>query len=76
MLIIHQIKFMMVFDKNVINIPITQGKIPLYMLGRAIWDKFSKIKRMLYPKNRPNQTCGYWLIIPNQQTLSIETNIF
>ena len=27
---------------------------------------------MIYPKNRPNQTCGYWLITPNQQTLCIE----
>ena len=31
---------------------------------------------MIYPKNRPNQTSGYWLITPNQQTLCIETNIF
>ena len=31
--------------------------------------KFSKITRMIYPKNRPNQTCGYWLIKQNQQTL-------
>ena len=22
---------------------------------------------MIYPKNRPNQTFGYWLITPNQQ---------
>ena len=29
-----------------------------------------------YSKNRPNQTYGYWLIRPNQQTLCIETNIF
>ena len=28
---------------------------------------------MIYPENRPKQT---WLIAPNQQTLSIETNIF
>ena len=26
-----------------------------------------------YLKNRPNQKCGYWLIIPNHQTLWIET---
>ena len=31
---------------------------------------------MIYRKNRPNQTCDYWLITPNQQTLCIETNIF
>ena len=54
-----------------------------HMFGRAIWDKLpgsiskiSKIMRVIYPKNRPNQTCGYWLITPNQQTLCIETNIF
>ena len=29
----------------------------------------------LSPKS-PNQTCGYWLITPNQQTFCIETNIF
>ena len=38
--------------------------------------KFSKITRVIYPKNCPNQTCTYWLITPNQQTLCIETNIF
>ena len=38
--------------------------------------KFSKITRMIYPKSCPNQTCEYWLITPNQQTLYIETNIF
>ena len=26
-------------------------------------------------KSRANQTCDYWLITPNQQTLYIETNI-
>ena len=57
------------------------------MFGRAIWDKLpecifenfensSKIKRVVYPKNCPNQTCDYWLITQNQQTLCIETNIF
>ena len=30
--------------------------------------KFSKLTRVIYPKNRPNQTCDYWLITPNQQT--------
>ena len=52
------------------------------MFGRAIWDKlresnskFSKITTVIYPQNRPNQTCDYWLITPNQQTLCIETNI-
>ena len=29
-----------------------------------------------YPKNLPNQTCGYWLITPNQKTLCIKSNIF
>ena len=41
---------------------------------RAISD-FSKIMRAIYPKNRPIQTCDYWLITPNQQTLCIETNL-
>ena len=27
--------------------------------------KFSKITRVIYPKNHPNQKCGYWLIPPN-----------
>ena len=37
--------------------------------------KFLKIAKVTYPKS-PNQTCSYWLITPNQQTLCIETNIF
>ena len=41
---------------------------------RAISD-FSKIMRAIYPKNRPIQTCDYWLITLNQQTLCIETNL-
>ena len=36
---------------------------------------FSKIKRVIHPKNRPKQTCDYSLITPNQQTLCIETDI-
>ena len=50
-----------------------------HMLGRATWDKlpecilkilnFSKITRFVYPKNHPDQTCGFWLITPYQQTL-------
>ena len=31
---------------------------------------------MIFPKNRPNQTCDYRLITPNQQTICIETYIF
>ena len=38
--------------------------------------KFSKITRVIYPKNLPNQTCSYWLITQNKKTLCIETNIF
>ena len=38
--------------------------------------KFSKITRVIYPKNHPNQTCDYWLITSNQQALCIEYNIF
>ena len=37
--------------------------------------KFSKIKRVIYLKIRPNQTCDYWLITPNQQPLCIVNNI-
>ena len=32
--------------------------------------------RMIYPQNSPNQTCGYWLITPNQQEFYIEADIF
>ena len=42
---------------------------------KIFW-KFSKITRVIYPQNCPNQTCDYWLITSNQQTLCIETNIF
>ena len=28
---------------------------------------FITINRAINPKNRPNQTCGYWLITPSQQ---------
>ena len=31
--------------------------------------------RVIYPKNCPNETRGYWLITPNQQIICIETNI-
>ena len=60
-----------------------------HMFGREIRDKlpecifenfetlkFSKTTRVIYPKNRPNQACDYWLITSNQQTLFIEINIF
>ena len=33
------------------------------------------MQRVVYPQNFPNQTCNYWLITPNQQTLCIETNV-
>ena len=49
-----------------------------HMFGWAIWNKlpkcifenleilkFSKITRLIYPKNQPNQKCGCWLITPN-----------
>ena len=35
---------------------------------RAI-SKFPKTMTVIYPKNHPNQTCGYWLTTPYQQTL-------
>ena len=38
----------------------------------AFHGSFSVIS--IYPRNHPNQTCGYWLITPNQQTLCIETD--
>ena len=28
--------------------------------------RFSNITRVIYPQNFPKQTCGYWLITPNQ----------
>ena len=56
------------------------------MFGKAIWDKLSecifenfeiskflKITWVIYLKIHPNQTYGYWLVTPNQQTLCIET---
>ena len=62
------------------------------MFDRAVWDKLpecifenfeiarvnrgKKITSVIYSQNCPNQTCDYWLITPNQQTLCIETNIF
>ena len=38
--------------------------------------KFSKTARVIFPKNRPNQTRDYWLITPNKQTFCIKPNIF
>ena len=38
--------------------------------------EFSKAMRVIYPQNRQNQTCGFWLITLNQQTLRIETKVF
>ena len=58
-----------------------------YMFGRAIYDKlpectfadfeiskFSKIARVIYPQNRPNQACGSHQT--KKKTFYIETNIF
>ena len=42
---------------------------------RAI-SKFSKITRVIYARNSPNQKCDNWLITPNQQTPCIENNAF
>ena len=42
---------------------------------RAI-SNFSKMRSVIYPKNRPKQTCDSWLITTNQQTLHIGTSIF
>ena len=53
------------------------------MFERAIWDKFPECNFKILKnhkddlsQNRPNQTCDYWLVTPNQQTFCIETNIF
>ena len=37
--------------------------------------KLSNIARVIYPQNRLNKTCGYWLITPNWKALCIETKI-
>ena len=49
-------------------------EIPRVKQGQ--FQSFSKITRVIYPTNRQNQACYYWLITPNQQILCIETNIF
>ena len=55
-----------------INCPSAFWKIlKLHSFSRAI-SKFSKITRVIYPKNPPNETYGYWLITPNQQTVCFE----
>ena len=35
--------------------------------------KFLKITRVIHLKNHPNQTCDYWLITPDQDTLCIDS---
>ena len=60
------------------NSPISQISASDHMFERVIRDKlrecifetfeiskFSKITRVIYPKNHPNQACDYWLITPN-----------
>ena len=45
------------------------------MFGTAIWEKlpecifenFQKSRGWFIPKNRPNQTCDYWLITPKKR---------
>ena len=39
-------------------------------MRRGKFQNFQKSRG--YPENCPNQTCGCWLITPNQQTLIIE----
>ena len=51
-------------------------KLPYCIFGKFKILKFSKITRLIYPKNHPNQECDYCLIAPNQKALFIETNIF
>ena len=38
--------------------------------------KVSKITRVIYPRNCPNQKCDDWLITPYQQTHCIQNNTF
>ena len=38
-------------------------------------NKYQNCEGWFIPQNCPNQTCGYFLITPSQQTLCIETNI-
>ena len=35
-----------------------------------------QVFNVIYHQKSQNQSCGYWLILTNQQALSIETNIF
>ena len=50
-----------------------RDKLPKCIFEILKFQKFSKTKRVIYPQSHPNQTCDYWLITPNQQTLFIET---
>ena len=43
-------------------------KLPRVKQGKV--QNFQKLR----PKNRPNQTCNYWLITQNQQALCIKIN--
>ena len=45
------------------------------MFGRAILYKLLECICVFSPQNCPNQTCGYWLITSNQETLGIETSL-
>ena len=44
-------------------------KLPECIFENLRISKFSKITRVIYPKNRLNQTFDCWLIAPNQQIL-------
>ena len=45
-------------------------------LGGQIGINYHSVMRVICHHNCPYQTCEYWLTTRNQQTLSIETNIF
>ena len=47
------------------------------MFGRATWDElpWCIFENFEIPRMKQGQTCGYWLITPNQQSLYIEANI-
>ena len=59
-------------------------KLPKYIfenfeitwVKRGQFQNFQKSREwLIHPKNRPNETCGYLFIAPNQQTICIETNV-
>ena len=50
------------------------GYFEITRVKREQYQNFQK-SQVIFLKNCPNQTCGYWLITPIQQTVRSETNI-